>query len=202
MTGVVADNGGQHASGQRAGGSGAPSAARLIERLVALGTTHVVGIPDNDTAQVFERLCGHPTIRLLSVTREGEAFAIAAGLWIGGQQSVVIIQNTGLLESGDSLRGTAGRMGVPLLCLVGYRGYAKMLAAKLATLPRPYDAATLTRADVDSVALLTEPTLAAWGVPFWRHDSDIDTDKVVPHAFETAAQQSQPTVVLLTRGFT
>ncbi len=189
-------------SGQRPGGSVAPSAAHLIERLVALGTTHVVGIPDNDTAQVFERLCGHPTIRLLTVTREGEAFAIAAGLWIGGQQPLVIIQNTGLLESGDSLRGTAGRMGVPLLCLVGYRGYAKMLAAKLGTAPRPFDAATLTRADVDSAALLTEPTLAAWGVPFWRHDSDIDTDKVVPNAFEVAARQSQPTVVLLTRGFT
>lgn len=183
-------------------GSGAPSAARLVECLTALKITDAIGIPDNDTAQLFERLRCHPTIRLLNVTREGEAFAVAAGLWIGGRQPVVIIQNTGLLESGDGLRGTAGRMGIPLLCLVGYRGYSKMLAAGQDTASGPLDAATLTRPDIDSVALLTEPTLTAWGVPFWRHGSDLDTDTLVRRAFEAAAQQSQPTVVLLTRGLT
>ena len=80
----MADCGDQE-SGQRPGGSAAPSAAHLIERLVVLGITHVIGIPDNDTAQVFERLRGHPRIRLLTVTREGEAFAIAAGLWINSR---------------------------------------------------------------------------------------------------------------------
>ncbi|HJO02648.1 MAG TPA: thiamine pyrophosphate-binding protein [Acidobacteriota bacterium] len=196
----MADDSQDRGAGQHPAG-GAPSAAYLVDRLVALGVTDVVGIPDNDTAQVFERLHDHPTIRLLRVAREGEAFAIAAGLWVGGREPVVIIQNTGLLESGDSLRGTAGRMGVPLLCLIGYRGYAKMLAAKLDSPPESLDAATLTRADVDSVALLTEPTLTAWGVPYWGHDSDIDTDEAVPTAFEAAQQQSQPTAVLLTRGF-
>ncbi len=180
--------------------SGPPSGARLVDRLVRLGATHAVGIPDNDTAAIFELVRDHPTIRLLRVAREGEAFAVATGLWIGGQQPVVIIQNTGLLESGDSLRGTALRMGVPLLCLVGYRGYAKMLAAGLDPPPQSPEAEVLTRADVDSVALLTEPTLTAWGVPFWRHGSDADTDTVLPRALETAARQSQPTAVLLTRG--
>ena len=169
---------------------------------MALGITHAVGIPDNDTAEVFDRVRAHPMIRLLTVTREGEAFAIAAGLWIGGQQPVVVVQNTGLLESGDSLRGTAGRMGVPLLCLVGYRGYAKMVAPRAGTTSGALDAEMLTRPDVDSVALLTEPTLTAWGVPYWHHVSDNDTDTVIPSAFETASRQSQPTAVLLTRGFT
>ena len=38
------------------------------------------------------------------------------------------MQNTGLLESGDALRGTPLRMGVPLLLLVGVRGQAKLAA--------------------------------------------------------------------------
>ena len=63
------------------------------------------------------------------MTREGEAFAVASGLWLGGRTPVVSVQCTGLMESGDAIRGTAVRMGVPLLCLVGYRGYAKMLSA-------------------------------------------------------------------------
>lgn len=177
----------------------APSAAHLADCLVGLGITDAVGIPDNDTAALFERLRSHPTIRLLNVTREGEAFSIAAGLWIGGRHPVVIIQNTGLLESGDGLRGTVGRMGIPLLCLVGYRGFAKMVAAGLDTAARPFDAVTRTRADVDSVALLTEPTLNAWGMPFWRHGSDADTDIVVRRALEEADKHAQPSVVLLTR---
>ena len=197
----MANDSRDHAPGQYPG-SVAPSAVRLVERLVALGITHAVGIPDNDTAEVFDRVRAHPMIRLLTVTREGEAFAIAAGLWIGGQQPVVVVQNTGLLESGDSLRGTAGRMGVPLLCLVGYRGYAKMVAPRAGTTSGALDAEMLTRPDVDSVALLTEPTLTAWGVPYWHHVSDNDTDTVIPSAFETASRQSQPTAVLLTRGFT
>lgn len=95
----------------------------------------------------------------MTVTREGEAFAVASGLWLGGAYPVVVIQNTGLLESGDSLRGTAIRMGVPLLCLVTYRGYH--------TLPKQGGAPDeMTRADVDSVAVVSEPTLDAWRVPY------------------------------------
>ena len=93
------------------------------------------------------------------MTREGEAFAVASGLWLGGAHPVVLIQNTGLLESGDSLRGTAMRMGVPLLCLVTYRGYHK--------LPKEGGGPdVMTRAEVDSVAVVTEPTLDAWRVPY------------------------------------
>ena len=45
-----------------------------------------------------------PGLTLVRVCREGEAWAIAAGLWIGGARPLVVIQNTGLFESGDSLR--------------------------------------------------------------------------------------------------
>jgi sulfopyruvate decarboxylase subunit alpha len=108
----------------------------------------------------------------VTVTREGEAFALASGLWIGGAAPLVVVQNTGLLEAGDSLRGTAVRMGAPLPIVVTARGYAKMGAAGFdlaVTVGAPrLDRETLVRPDVDSVALLTEPTLSAWGIPFHR----------------------------------
>ncbi len=50
---------------------------------------------------------------------------LASGLWLGGALPVVLIQNTGLLEAGDGLRGTASRMGAPILLLITCRGYAK-----------------------------------------------------------------------------
>ncbi|HAC05532.1 MAG TPA: phosphonopyruvate decarboxylase, partial [Gemmatimonadetes bacterium] len=46
--------------------------------------THVVGLPDNTSAPLFDALQSHPSVRLVTVTREGEAFAIASGLWLGG----------------------------------------------------------------------------------------------------------------------
>ena len=87
-------------------------------------------MPDSVTAPLIERIDTHDETRWIPVTREGEAFAIAAGLWVGGKVPGVVIQNTGLLESGDAIRGVAVRMGVPLVCVVTYRGMAKMAAVE------------------------------------------------------------------------
>ena len=129
------------------------------------------------------------TIRLLTVTREGEAFAIASGLWLGGKRGLVLVQNTGLLESGDSLRGTAVRMGAPIVCLVTYRGYFRRSET------RGPDA--MTRADVDSVAVVTEPTLEAWRVPYELYQSDEDAARV-RSAYERAERESRLVALLLT----
>jgi sulfopyruvate decarboxylase TPP-binding subunit len=143
------------------------SARTVLDSLLSLGVTDVLGIPDNSTAALFDLLATDERLDVLCVTREGEAFAIASGLWLGGRCPVVCIQGTGLLESGDSLRGTASRMGIPLLCLIGYRGYAKMVRANLHP-DGPHSLPTLRRLDVDSVALHLEPTLRAWEIPHWK----------------------------------
>jgi sulfopyruvate decarboxylase TPP-binding subunit len=167
--------------------------ARLIaEALRARQVTHVVSLPDNASAALLARLQEEGGPRVVGVTREGEAFALAAGLWAGGARPVVLIQNTGLLESGDALRGTAMRMRVPLVCLVTCRGYA--------TLARTHggapDAETLSRPDVDSVAVLTEPTLQAWGVPFRLVRGDDELPRLA-EAFEEAERGERPVAVLL-----
>lgn len=139
-------------------------AEQLLNGLVAGGVSHLIGLPDSVSAALFNRAPA-AGISVVGVTREGEALAIASGLWLGGRTPVVLIQNTGLLESGDALRGTASRMGVPLLVLVTYRGYAKLQASGLQPAGSP-SRETLVRPDVDTAAVFTEPTLAAWGVPF------------------------------------
>ena len=92
-----------------------PQARLIVDELKRQHVTHVVGLPDNTSKALFEMLHVERDLRVLSVTREGEAFAIAAGLWAGGATPLVLIQNTGLLESGDGLRGTAMRMRIPLV---------------------------------------------------------------------------------------
>jgi len=80
------------------------TAQAVFDALLGDGMTHIVGVPDNGTAEIFALAAEHGDVGLLTVTREGEALAVASGLWIGGKEPVVVIQNTGLLESGDSLR--------------------------------------------------------------------------------------------------
>ena len=167
-----------------------------LHALVKAGVTHVVGIPDNTSGPLFNEVVRHPTLRLVTVTREGEAVALGSGLWLGGASPLVVIQNTGLLESGDALRGTALRMGAPLPIVVTGRGYAKMAAAGLEPdVPRTID--LLTRPDVDSTALVTEPTLEAWGVPFERCEAGGDPAGALTRAIEAARRDERPTAVIV-----
>jgi sulfopyruvate decarboxylase TPP-binding subunit len=177
-----------------------PSAAVLFAALRELGMTHLVGLPDNGTARLLALAAGDPGTVLLTVTREGEAFAVASGLWLGGAVPVVTVQNTGLLESGDSLRGTALRMGVPLLVLVSVRGHAKMVAHRAEIEDERATgrlaAATMKRADVDSVALVTAPTLEAWGIPQRTYAADADAGRV-RGAWELAQAGGHPVALML-----
>ena len=168
----------------------------VLDVLSRHGVTDVVSLPDNSSAALLALLRQQSTdIRLLSVTREGEAFAMAAGLWMGGRNPLVLIQNTGLLESGDSLRGTLVRMRIPVVCLVTYRGYAKL--ARLEARPEP-GPEILSQPDLDSVAVMTEPTFRAWGVPFDFLHTDEDIPKVSA-AFVRAQELSAPVAVLVTQ---
>jgi sulfopyruvate decarboxylase subunit alpha len=165
---------------------------RVLECFKQLGITHVVGLPDNSTAALFHELADDPDIYLITVTREGEAFATAAGLWIGGQKPLVLIQNTGFLEAGDALRGTLMRMRIPVIFFVSYRGYKSIPNP----LPEKLTVDILTRRDIDSVALLLEPTLRAWEIPYDVMTDNAELDKVSA-ALQRAEQELRPVAVVI-----
>lgn len=169
----------------------------VLQELRKWKVTHVVGLPDNTSAALIALLERDRDIRFISVTREGETFAIAAGLWMGGKTPVVLIQNTGFLESGDAFRGTAMRMRVPLLCLITYRGFRKLSRLRTAEAACMLDAETLSRADLDSAAMVTEPTLKAWGLPFDFLQDENDLPKIAC-AFGQAEADSRPVALLIT----
>src|SRR5438045_7170990 len=78
-----------------------PSVAAALKRC---GITHVVWIPDTELGACDVALSSEPALSLVRVCREGEAFAVAAGLHLGGKKSIILLQCTGLFEAGDSLR--------------------------------------------------------------------------------------------------
>ncbi len=157
------------------------SSEKIVQALEHEGVTHVVGVPDNGSRALFERLWAHPHIEVILTSREGEAFGLASGLYLGGATPLVLIQNTGFFEAGDAFRGTAYNMGLPLVMLVGYRGYKTMEPGA----PR-----------VDTAATFFEPTLNAWQIPYTAMHEDGDIEQI-PAAFSKARETSLPTAVLI-----
>jgi sulfopyruvate decarboxylase TPP-binding subunit len=124
-----------------------PSVVREFRRV---GITHVVWLPDSELGTWDAALTGPEGLPLVRVCREGEAFAVAAGLHLGGKQPIILIQCTGLFEAGDALRNIIHDFELPLFFVVGVRNYYAHQAGK-------------TR---DSCPIYTEPILRAWNVPY------------------------------------
>jgi sulfopyruvate decarboxylase subunit alpha len=136
-------------------------------------------IPDSESRLLYDA-ARRSALPLITPCREGESIAIAAGLWTGGCKPLVVIQNTGLMEAGDALRGCGLGPRVPLRLMVGWRGYAGAMAGRPPT---------------DSAYTYTEPLLAAWGIPFWPVMSDDDLPALATMD-RTAEATSGPAAVL------
>ena len=123
---------------------------QAVDIFQRLGVSHVVWIPDSEVGVWDAALSGASTLRLVRATREGEAIAIAGGLYLGGARPLVIIQCTGFFEAGDSLRNFVHDLTLPLAFLIGLRNYTAHKAGHSS----------------DSCPVFTEPILQAWRLPF------------------------------------
>lgn len=150
----------------------------LVEEFKKNGVTHVVTIPDSETNYLYELMKEQPWLDIVPAAREGETFAIALGLLVGGKVPVCLIQNTGMLESGDSLRGMALDTGFPLVFVVGYRGWTRHGVV------------------TDTAARYTEPFLHAFRINYYLVEQDIDAPRISV-AFEEARATKRPVAVLV-----
>jgi sulfopyruvate decarboxylase subunit alpha len=124
--------------------------------LKACGVTHVVWIPDSELGRWDAALQADPDLHLIRVCREGEAIAVAAGLYLGGKRPIILIQCTGLFEAGDSLRNFVHDLKLPLFFLIGVRSYRAFLKGPTA----------------DTCPGFTLPILDAWRLPHTFLDPD------------------------------
>lgn len=169
-----------HFGGGAMGEENGVSSASMIRELVHLRFTDIVMIPDSESARLFDAARASEELSVVSPTREGEGIAIAAGLWVGGRKPLVVLQNTGLMEAGDALRGCGIGPRIPLRLMVGWRGYG---GAQAGSTP------------MDSAYPYTKPLLDAWQIPTWHlmHDADIENTRRMD---ETAAATSLPAALL------
>jgi sulfopyruvate decarboxylase subunit alpha len=151
----------------------------VARTLVELGVTHVAWLPDSAMGPWEAAIVASP-IRLLRVCREGEAWALAAGLHLGGARPVVMIQNTGMFESGDALRNVLFDLRLPLFAIIGYRSY-------------------LVPDTPDTAKRFTEPILAAWGIEPVLIDAPDKLPKLADH-YRACHAAGRAGIVLLAEG--
>ena len=150
----------------------------VLREMKKHGITHVVWLPDSETNWLYLLMQAEPTLTLVAVPREGLAASIAAGLHAGGAKPLILIQNTGLMESGDSIRGWLLGLDIPVVLMVGLRGW------------------TRHGVTIDSAATFTEPFLNAFRINYYLVESDADAPRI-SIAFEEAAKTRKPVAVLV-----
>jgi sulfopyruvate decarboxylase TPP-binding subunit len=116
------------------------------------------------------------------VCREGEVWAVAGGLYLGGARPVVVIQCTGLFESGDSLRNILHDWKLPIFSVIGYRSYLNQ-----ETLPG------------DTTLVFTEPTLKAWQIDY-RFITKPGEFEVFAGHLEMCSREGKAGAVLIAEG--
>ena len=150
----------------------------VLNEMKKNGVSHVVWLPDSETNWLYMLMQEEPSLDLIAVSREGQAFSTAAGLSVGGKKPIILIQNTGMMESGDSLRGWGMGMNIPVVMMVGYRGY------------------TRHGVNQDTAATYTERFLNAFGIQYYLVENDSDAGRISV-AFEEAERTKRPVAILV-----
>lgn len=151
---------------------------QIASLMLDIGVTHVVTLPDSTIGAWGDAMENTPGLRVVRVCREGEAWAIAGGLYLGGAAPMVLIQCTGLFESGDALRNIIHDWKLPILGVIGYRSYLDQ-----STLPG------------DTCLTFTEPILDAWQLDYRLITTPAQLDDI--RSFLTEARRTGKAAVAL-----
>ena len=160
------------------------SGATIIEQLQASGIEFVVSVPDITTAAgllaPLERISSP---RLIRVCKEDEGIGICAGLAHTGKRALLLIQQTGMLDSINAIRGVAVEYSLPICMMVG------LLEKEPDVRPRQSKRYGVR---------IVEPILDAMGIAYHEIEEEADVAKIKP-AIDDAYIQSQPVVLLIGR---
>ena len=158
-----------------------PWAPNVHGVLKSAGVTHMSYVPDAGHASLIDLFAADPEVVSNVLTSEQEGIAIAAGAWLGGKRSVLLLQSSGVGNCINMLSlMTIARF--PLLMLVTMRGeWAEF---------NPWQV---------PMSQATEPALTAMGVKVYRADHADDVADTAQAAAELAFGGDFAVAVLLSQ---
>jgi len=141
----------------------------------------ILSVPDTHQKTVLAALDKERALRVVTCATEDEANAINAGLWIGGEPVVLMIQHAGLYASVNTLRGVAMDGRVPTFYMIG-----------LLQRERDRD----PKESRHSMVRFAEPLLDTFSVPHARLEGPDDVH-LIPEYYRLSRQRRGPTAVLV-----
>ena len=160
-------------------------ASRYVAALRQCGVGHVVTVPDWVQLALHARLeAGEDGLALINTCNENQAVTVAAGLTLGGQRPVLVMQNQGFYNCVNTLRAVCLDARIPLVLMVGQFG------REFDNLGQPATASRRT------IVRLMEPLLDTLGIAFHRLDATADLP-CIEKAYAQAADTGNAVVVLV-----
>lgn len=160
------------------------SGRAIIDALKRTGVEFIISVPDICTsAGLLKPISEDPALRLVRVCKEDEGVSICAALSFCDQRGVLLMQQTGLMDSLNAVRAIGVDYRNPVCMMVGLLGKEADIA--------PVDSRSF------GVRVIT-PILDVMGIRYCVLDSDHDLEAGML-AVEDAYRQSTPVVLLLGR---
>lgn len=100
-----------------------PSGAAIIEQLHVANIQHVAALPDIVTSKgLLWPLSRDERFRLIRVCKEDEGISICAAMSYNGTRAILLMQQTGLMDSLNSVRAICMDYRLPVVMMVGLQG--------------------------------------------------------------------------------
>jgi len=160
------------------------SGGAIIAAMKASGIEYVLAVPDIVTSSgLLAPIAQDKELRLIRVCKEDECIGIASGLSYCDKRALILIQNTGFLDSLNAIRGIAVEYKQPICMMVGLL---------------QHDPEVEPRASVRYGVHIIEPILDDMGIAHHVINADADVAKIQP-AIEQAYRDSHPVAFLIAR---
>ena len=96
------------------------SGTNILNQMKSSGVEFVISVPDITTAAgLLAPLEKETSPRLIRICKEDEGVGICAGLAHTNKRAVLLIQQTGMLDSINAIRGVAVEYSLPIVMMVG-----------------------------------------------------------------------------------
>lgn len=167
--------------GEALAAAGVDWPAAIFAELKAAGVSQISYVPDAGHARLIRMAHDDPAMKTIVLTTEEEGIAIAAGAWLGGAKSTVLLQSSGVGNCINML-SLANSCRFPLLMLVTMRGeWAEF---------NPWQV---------PMGQATQTVLEAIGMTVFRLDKPDDTAEMISNAAALAFTGEQQIAVLISQ---
>ena len=95
----------------------------MFDYLLKNNIKNAIGVPDSTMKHFIDQ--GIKRKKIIIATREEEAIGIATGMILSKSPSMVFMQNAGFGNSISTITSLVQLYGIPLLFIIGWRGYLK-----------------------------------------------------------------------------